>query len=158
VRFAVSFTRVVAACALMFSPGVSMRSIAQSIPQTPVTLPSWGGSNEIVVSGTVDSTINERAEGRPGGVNVRINNTRGTMEANFGPHPPATLTKLLTLGQAVTLTGAALNNSSSAMLVRTVNIGGQTYVVRNMKGLPTKPAATGLQANRGRQGSFGGGQ
>jgi hypothetical protein len=87
-----------------------------------------------------------------------MNSTRGAVEANFGPHPSAALTKLLTPGQAVTLTGTVRADNSNALLVRTVNIGGQSYVVRTAKGFPTKPAASDLQANRGHQGSFGGGR
>ena len=158
-RSVVSFAPVVAACALLCSQCAATLAVAQSsIPQTPATLASWGTSNEIVVSGTVDSTITDRAAGRPGGVNVRVNSTRGAMEANFGPHPSTALTKLLTPGQTVTLTGVVRADNSNALLVRTANIGGQSYAVRNVKGIPTKPAASGLQASRGHQGSFGGGR
>lgn len=157
-RFVAPLAPVVAACVLTCSQCVATRVIAQSVPQTSVTLPSWGSSSEIVISGTVDSTITERVEGRPGGLNVRVNSTHGTMEANFGPHPSPSLTKLLTQGQTVTLTGVVRADNSSALLVHIANIGGQNYVVRNVKGLPAKPATSSLQANRGHQGSFGGGR
>lgn len=159
-RFVVSFAPVVAACALICSLGVATQAVAQSsaLPQTPATLPSWGVSSEIVVSGMIDSSITERATGRPAGMNVRVNSTHGTMEANFGPHPSPTLARLLTPGQAVTLTGAVRADNRSALLVHSANIGGQNYPVRNVKGLPTKTAATGLKSGRGHQGSFGGGR
>jgi hypothetical protein len=160
VRIVISLAPVLAACTLVSSQCAATRAVAQSssIPQTPATLASWGASTEIVVSGTVDSVVTDHVAGRPGGVNVRVNSTRGSMEANFGPHPSSTLTKLLTPGQTVTLTGAVRADNSNALLVRTANIGGQSYAVRNMKGLPAKPAASGLQATRGHQGSFGGGR
>jgi hypothetical protein len=42
------------------------------------------------------------------------------------------------------------------ILVRTLNINGQAFVVRNAHGIPMKNVSTATQSARIRQGSFGG--
>jgi hypothetical protein len=136
-------------------PPASAQSLAT--PQSSGALPPWNAADEITVSGAIDSVVSGHVSGTPGGFNLRVSSSRGDLYANLGPHLGEQLTKQLTSGQFLTLTGMIRTyNGDNYVLARTLNFNGRTYVIRNSHGIPVNVVSNSLQSTRIHQGSFGG--
>jgi hypothetical protein len=162
-RLSVKSTRfiVLALCAYAIAISLCVLPFADAQsptnPQSDALLAPWYAADEILVSGSVESVVSKHALGLPSGQNLRISSTRGDLYANIGPDLGAKLSQKLTSGQFLTLTGMFRTyDGYQYFLVRTLNINGQIFVIRNALGIPMKNVSTATQAARIRQGSFGG--
>jgi hypothetical protein len=150
----------VCTCALAFPLCITPRANAQPLinQQDGSSLSPWTSSDEILISGTADSVdISKHTLETPAGVNVRISSAHGDLNANLGSYSSAQSLRRLIGGRYVTLTGILRTwNGNKVLLVHTLNLNGQSFVIRNAHGIPMKRISAENQTNRIRQGSFGG--
>jgi len=117
----------------------------------------WNQADEISISGSIASILSTYTPNAPGGSSLLITSSQGDLYVNLGPHPGAPLTRQLTEGQLVTLTGiVSSSNGQSYLLARTLNINGQTYLLRSANGMPHNNVSSATQSARTGQGTFGG--
>jgi hypothetical protein len=156
VKSTYTFVLALFTCATLATP---CQSTAQTLSNTSTiaTLTTWDSAAVITVSGSIESIVSQHVAGTPGGFNIVVNSVEGELYANLGSHPSSQLARQLTGGQFLTLSGIIrTGNGRKYLLVRTLNLNGQNFVVRNALGIPMKSTPMTSPSTRVRQGSFGG--
>jgi hypothetical protein len=104
---------------------------------------SYDVSQEVTLTGTVSSVLMKRSAGMMMGSHLLLTTPSGPVDASLGRFglrgkgEPS-----LAAGQQIEVTGVMKTiHDKQVFLVRTVKVGGETYMIRNEHGFPVSPQA-----------------
>jgi hypothetical protein len=104
---------------------------------------SYDGTEEIKLTGTVSSVLMKAAPGMLVGSHLLLATTYGLVDASlgrFGLRGDGAVS--VAPGQQIEATGVMKKiKGESVFLVRSVNVGGEVYTIRNKHGFPVSPQA-----------------
>jgi hypothetical protein len=125
--------------------------------QAAAAPPIYDAGKEIAIEGTVASVVTEPTPGMLAGAHALLNTASGSVDAHLGNYAMKGTSRLrLYAGEHVRMVGVILTiKDRPVLLVRTAQINGRTYTVRNECGILTRSASA--RAIRPRKGPKGGG-
>lgn len=129
---------------------VGLTAVLIAVAVVPLTAQTNGDSqlaynikNEVTVAGVVSSVMDKPARGMMFGSHLLVDTASGTLDASLGrwafigKGAPSVIT-----GQQVKLTGVMKTlNHRQVFLVRTLNVSGKSFSLRNEHGIPVPPQA-----------------
>jgi hypothetical protein len=103
--------------------------------------PSYDIRQEVTLNGTVSSVLLRPASGMIVGSHLRLATLSGPVDASLGRFALVGKGALsLAPGQQVEVTGVMMTiRDEQVFLARTVRAGGETYTIRNERGIPISP-------------------
>jgi hypothetical protein len=130
------------ALALNAGPAYAQTTVATTTSAIPLR---YDVSKEVTFSATVQTVPSKSLQGRTSASGLTLRTTSGTVQASltsFALNGKEALS--ITPGAQVQVTGVmkTLRNNKQLFLIRTIQIGGRTYAIRNEFGFPLEhPAA-----------------
>ncbi len=131
--------------ALTLNAGAAHAQAAAETSKTAVPL-SYDISKEVTLNATVESLPSKSSAGlrQVGSTGFVLQTTAGTVQASLTPfvfHGTASLS--IKPGQMIQVTGVmtTLTNNKKVFVIRTIQMGGRTYAVRDQHGFPLEHPA-----------------
>jgi hypothetical protein len=121
---------------------IALLSVASAARAQSIATPFVGYdiNQEVRISGTVESSATQLTRSEPQVARLLLATSSGTLELNLGAFTRGRYALPLASGQTMEVTGLEKTvNGTHVLLVRIVKAGGQTYVIRNERGLPVSP-------------------
>lgn len=124
----------------------SVLAVTVAAPLTAVTAatparPFYDTREEITMTGTVSSVLTRAAAGMAPGSHLMLATASGKVDASLGRWGMVGKGALsVSVGQSVEVTGVMkVLKNSPVLVVRTVRVGNQTFVIRNEHGISEPP-------------------
>jgi hypothetical protein len=121
---------------------IALLSLASAARAQSVATPVVGYDvhHEVRISGTVESSATQPTRSGPQVTRLLLATSSETMELNLGAFTRGRYALPLAAGQTMEVTGVeTIVNGTHVLLARIVKAGGQTYVIRNERGIPVSP-------------------
>ncbi len=127
------------AISLLATPLYANESVA---PKRTVTASKYDISKEVTLEGSVQTLVRKATPGALTGAHLMVSTAQGTVDVHIGNHLFAGRSSMsFTSGQSVKLVGVMTEfNHKNLFLVRTIQTGGRTIMVRNENGFLMSPA------------------
>jgi len=155
----VTTLRLIVATFCMVILGAAARPVAAQNEGSLRTqsLKEWNAADEITFGSAIREVISKNPVGAPGGLNLLMNGSQGTLYVSAGPFLAESVMQSLAAGQMIHAVGIVQTfNGQNYLLARQLVIGGQTIEVRNSHGFLIHPSTGPRSSSAHPQGLLGG--
>jgi hypothetical protein len=123
--------------------------------------PAYDSAHEITLTGDIQQVVTRHVAGTPGGMHLMVAGPQGIVDAHVGPFLSKETKEALHTGTPVQIVGAmATVRGKNYLMVRELNIGGNTITVRSEHGFlrrvhtnhvqrPSSEKKAGVETNGG---------
>lgn len=151
-------------CLVLFSVVTTHLCPAQdrSSPQSFPSFTEWKTNDEVTVGGAILGVASMSSAGAPAGLNLQISGSQGVLYASLGPNLGNDVTRELTSGQVIRVTGLVRTfHGQNYLLVRELVIAGQNgdqkIEIRNDHGFLAHTSASAAPGSKRSESELNGG-